>query len=69
MLVPIDAVRSGMGFDAAGRWHKAKAGYIPARRRYDDPLNPARGIVAGLLVSGAMWVGIIAGVRALMQLF
>lgn len=65
MLVPIDAVRSGMGFDAAGRWHNARAGYIPARRRDDDPLDAARGIVAGLLLSGAMWVGIIATVRAL----
>jgi hypothetical protein len=65
MLVPIDAVRSGMGFDAAGRWHRARAGYIPARRREGDPLDPARGIVTGLLLSGAMWVGIIAAVRAL----
>lgn len=69
MLIPIDAVRSGMGFDAAGRWHQANARYIPAPRRDNDPLDPARGIVNGLLVSGAMWLGLIAAVRGLMHLF
>lgn len=69
MLIPIDAVRSGMGFDHAGRWHKARIGYIPARRNGDDPTYPAVGAVLGLLVSGTLWVGIIAGVRALIHLF
>lgn len=69
MLIPIDAVRSGMGFDQAGRWHQARTGYLPARRRGDDPMNPARGAVLGLLVSGALWIGIFAAFRALVHLF
>lgn len=69
MLIPIDAVRSGMGFDGAGRWHEARTSYIPARRSEDDPMNTARGIVNGLLVSGALWAGLIAAVRALTHLF
>lgn len=69
MLIPIDAVRSGMGFDQAGRWHNARAGDIPARRRDDDPMDPARGAILGLVASGAMWIGIIAAARALMHLF
>ncbi|HLJ77872.1 MAG TPA: hypothetical protein VKT75_10700 [Acidobacteriaceae bacterium] len=67
MLIPIDAVRSGMGFDQAGRWHNARPAYIPARRREDDPIDPARGAILGLLVSSALWVGIVAAVRALIH--
>lgn len=69
MLIPIDAVRSGMGFDHVGCWHKARTGYIPARRWSDEPVYPGRGVVLSLLVSGTLWVGIIAGVRALIHLF
>ncbi len=67
MLIPIDAVRSGMGFDQAGRWHNARPAYIPAIRRDDDPMDPARGAILGLLVSSALWVGIVAAVRALIH--
>lgn len=69
MLIPIDAVRSGMGFDQAGRWHRARAGYLPARRRSGDPLDPARGAILGLVISGALWIGIVAGVRVLIHFF
>ena len=67
MLIPIDAVRSGMGFDQAGRWHNARTVYIPAIRRDDDQMDPARGAILGLLVSSALWVGIVAAVRALIH--
>jgi hypothetical protein len=29
----------------------------------DDPLAPARGVMWGALVSGFLWIGIIAGIR------
>jgi hypothetical protein len=71
MVSPIDAINSGMGFDEAGRWHSARPAFFPARRRESDesPLAPARGAIYGLLIGGAMWIGIIALVRVFIRLF
>jgi hypothetical protein len=68
MVVPIEAVRRGMGFDEAGRWHEARARYMPARKDAGDPLATARGVMAGLLISAFMWIAIIVVVRALFLL-
>jgi hypothetical protein len=56
MVTPIDAVRNGMGFDEAGIWHEAKVLRMPAPRRDDDPLAPARGAIYGLLASSVLWL-------------
>jgi hypothetical protein len=71
MVTPIEAVRSGMGFDPSARWHQAKVSYFPARRTQDreDPIAPARGAIFGLLISGVMWVGLIVVARYLTGLF
>lgn len=71
MVTPIDAVRSGMGFDAAGHWHRARIAWVAPDRPHgdDDRAAPVRGIFYGLVISAALWVGIFAGVRALFKLF
>jgi hypothetical protein len=71
MVTPIDVVRSGMGFDQAGRWHEARASFQPASRRAgeEDPIAPARGAIFGLLISGAGWIGVIAAVKTVADLF
>lgn len=71
MVTPIDAVHSGMGLDAAGRWHKAPVAYLPARSHAgsEDPASPVRGIFYGLLFSALLWIALIATARALFRLF
>jgi len=70
MVIPIDAVRSGMGFDAAGHWHKARAGFMPARLREgdEDPLAFARSAMYGLLIGAALWIGLIVALTGLLSL-
>lgn len=70
MVTPIEAIRGGMGFDAAGHWHEAKTVRWPARRwsTAEDPGVPARGAILGIVLGGILWVGLIAGVRALLHL-
>jgi hypothetical protein len=68
MVVPIEAVRRGMGFDEAGRWHEARARYMPARKDADDPIATARGVMVGLLISTFLWTAIVVVVRALFHL-
>jgi hypothetical protein len=63
MTTPIDAVRNGMGFDQAGRWHRAKVIHMPAPRRDDDPLAPARGAIYGLLASAVLWAFVLLAVH------
>lgn len=62
-MPPIDAVRNGMGFDEAGRWHQAKVLRMPVPRRVDDPLAPARGAIYGLLISTGLWMLLFLAVR------
>lgn len=69
MVIPIEAVHRGMGFDEAGRWHEANARYMPARAEADDPLSAARGVISGLLISGALWVGFVAVARFLFHIW
>jgi hypothetical protein len=68
MAVPIEAVRTGMGFDEAGRWHQANVRYMPARRTAGDPLTTARGLIWGLLASSVLWVSIFLVARVLFHL-
>jgi len=69
MVIPIDAVQYGAGFDERGRWHEARTGLLAAERQDDDPMNPARGIIWGLLLSGILWLGLIGAARAIIGFF
>lgn len=70
MVTPIEAIRGGMGFDAAGRWHEARTIRWAAGRwnSSENEGSPARGAVLGVVLGGLLWVGLIAGVRALLHL-
>ena len=70
MVIDIDAVRYGAGFDAAGHWHEAKADFVPSpeQKAEREWMAPARGAILGLLLSGAMWVGVIAALRAVIAI-
>lgn len=70
MVTPVDAVRSGMGFDEAGHWHRAKPRLVRASRKYGntDPVAPARGAIYGIAVGAALWIGLILVAKALLRL-
>jgi hypothetical protein len=70
MVIPIDAVRYGAGFDAAGQWHEAEAEYLSLeeQRQAAEIMAPARGAMCGLLFSSMMWVGLVAAVRGVLTL-
>ena len=70
MLIPVDVVRSGMGFDEAGHWHRAKPRLVRASRRFGeaDPLAPVRGILYGLVAGAVLWIGLIFLAKALLRL-
>ena len=62
-ITPIDAVRCGMGFDQAGRWHRAEPRLVSTNsRKYGDenPLAPMQGLIWGVLGGLALWAGLIA---------
>jgi hypothetical protein len=65
MATPIDAIRSGMGYDEAGRWHEPRVLYMPPPRRADDLLAPARGAILGLLASSVLWLLVLLAVHIL----
>ncbi len=69
MVIPIDAIRYGAGLDALGRWHE-ETEYRPtdAEEAERDMMAPARGAVRGLLLSGLMWVGLVAAARGVLTL-
>lgn len=71
MMTPVEAVRCGMGFDQAGRWHRERRRFIPTPRKFgdEDPLAPARGLAWGLLAGLGLWAGIIAVGCTLVNLF
>jgi hypothetical protein len=70
MVIPIDAIRYGAGFDAAGQWHEPQADFMAAEERAQaaEILAPARGAAYGLLLSGVLWVGLAAATRALLTM-
>jgi hypothetical protein len=70
MMTPVDAVRSGMGFDKAGHWHRAKPRVIRFSGRYGDAdaLAPVRGALYGMLGGALLWIGLILAAKALLRL-
>lgn len=70
MVIPINAVPCGFGFDAAGQWHEAEASYQPDQDRPADVevMRPARGAAWGLLVSGVLWAGLAAVAKGVLLL-
>jgi hypothetical protein len=68
MVIPIDAVRYGAGFDAAGRWHEAEFVSLEEQRKAAEIMAPARGAMCGLLFGAMMWVGLVAAVRGVLTL-
>jgi hypothetical protein len=70
MVIPIDAIRYGAGFDAAGHWHEPKADFVLAeeQKQAAEVLAPARGAACGLLLSGVLWVGLVAAAHALLTM-
>lgn len=69
MVIYIDSVRYGAGFDETGRWHEATPTFAPAEKRENDPLNPARGAMYALVFSGVLWIGLLAAGRAVLSCF
>jgi hypothetical protein len=71
MLISIEAIRYGTGYDAAGRWHEGRADLRSAAELEQDEqlIAPARGAVCGILLRGILWVGLVAAVRGLLTLF
>lgn len=70
MVIPIDTLRYGVGFDAAGHWHEPTADYKPEQEREVEIelMAPARGAVWGFLVSAILWVGLVGAARAILTL-
>ncbi len=71
MVTPVDAVRSGMGFDAAGHWHRARQRLVVVTRKYGDgdPLAPVRGAMNGFVAGAIFWIALICIAKALLHLF
>jgi hypothetical protein len=67
MMTPIDAVRFHSTFGEADFWPRA-ASRDRTRDLEKEHLAPARGAILGLFLGSLMWVGLIAGFRALMGL-
>ena len=57
MLISIDGIRYGAGYDAAGHWHEARADYVSPQEREKERaiMAPARGAIWGLTLSGVLW--------------
>ena len=70
MLISIDVIRYGAGYDAAGHWHEAKADYVAPQEQEQERaiMAPARGAIWGLVLSGVLWVGLVAAVRGVLTL-
>ena len=66
MLISIDVIRYGAGYDTAGNWHEAKADYVAPQEKEKERaiMAPARGAILGLVLSGVLWIGLVAVVRA-----
>jgi len=65
MLIPIDAIQPGIGFEPAANWplHADE----PAEE-WEGDFTPGRGVVYGLLLSCFLWAGLIVGIRTLVSL-
>ncbi len=70
MVIPINVIRYGAAQDTAVGWRTGFADCITAAETQQEAgiLAPARGVMCGLLLSGAMWVGLVAAARAVLSL-
>jgi hypothetical protein len=70
MVISIDAVRYSAEMDATTCWHATVAETMPEEELEQEAeiLAPARGALYGLLLSTAMWVGVVAAARAVLTL-
>ncbi len=68
MVIPIDAIHYGAGFDAAGHWHEADYASSQEQEAEREMMAPVRGAVCALLVSGVLWVGLVAAARAVLTM-
>ncbi len=70
MVIPINVIHYGVAQDSAAGWQTGFADYLPAGETQQDTgsLAPARGMMCGVLLSGAMWVGLVVAARAVLSL-
>ncbi|HEX3985887.1 MAG TPA: hypothetical protein VHX13_04680 [Acidobacteriaceae bacterium] len=66
MATPIDAVRFHSTFGEADYWLREEE--ASSSHDHEENLAPARGAVLGLVLGGLLWVGLIAGFRAVLGL-
>jgi len=68
MVISIDAVRYGANVVPSSDWHEVVAESMAEQARQTDAavFAPARGAAYGLLLSGALWVGLVAAARAVL---
>lgn len=68
MVISIDAVRRGTELDGVESWRTAIAESVTQDQSQQSAelVAPARGIVCGLLLSVALWVGLLAAARAVL---
>ncbi|MGB7134338.1 MAG: hypothetical protein WBD46_03575 [Acidobacteriaceae bacterium] len=67
MVIPIDAVRTGAGFELTACWAKP-ATEEPEVPDWNHETEPARGVAWAMLLSLVIWVGLIVAGRALVAL-
>jgi hypothetical protein len=70
MVIAIDAVRYDAKLKGAPGWQTGIADYIPAEERQQPSgmAAPARGVLCGLLISGAMWFVLVIAARAVVSM-
>ena len=70
MVSPTDVFRSGAGLNDIQNWREAPARFTPAQRKFgeEDPISPARGAILGLLMSSALWAGLLIAGHAILRL-
>ena len=70
MVSPIDVFRPGAGLNDIQNWREAHARFTTARRKFgeEDPIAPARGAILGLLMSSALWAGLLITGHAILRL-
>ena len=68
MVISIDAVRYGAELGPTEYWQTEISDYVfnEEPRRGSEVLAPARGMMCGLLLSGALWVGLLVAARAVL---
>lgn len=70
MVIPINVIRYSVAEDTAVGWRTGFSAFIPAAETQQETeiLAPARGMMCGLLLSGAMWVGLLVAARTVLSL-